>query len=112
MRNAMARADSARWAELDVQTSAEGQRKRGVGSASRRQRVVKARAHMRDASQAMHERPESDALHDALVKAMPGQTFAPSLAQSWTASDDGLVYDETKGAWRKPDAATSTAPPG
>ena len=33
------------------------------------------------------------ALHDALVKAMPGQPFAPSLAQSWTASDDGLVYE-------------------
>ena len=33
------------------------------------------------------------ALHDALVKAMPGQPFAPSLAKSWTASDDGLVYE-------------------
>ena len=33
------------------------------------------------------------ALHDAMVKAMPGQPFAPSLAKSWTASDDGLVYE-------------------
>jgi peptide/nickel transport system substrate-binding protein len=33
------------------------------------------------------------ALHDALVKAMPGQPFAPSLAKSWSASDDGLVYE-------------------
>ncbi len=33
------------------------------------------------------------ALHDALVKAMPGQPFAPSLAKSWAASDDGLVYE-------------------
>jgi peptide/nickel transport system substrate-binding protein len=33
------------------------------------------------------------ALHDALVKAMPGQPFALSLAKSWTASDDGLVYE-------------------
>lgn len=33
------------------------------------------------------------ALHDALVKAMPGQPFAPSLAQSWAVSDDGLVYE-------------------
>jgi peptide/nickel transport system substrate-binding protein len=33
------------------------------------------------------------ALHDSLVKAMPGQPFAPSLAQSWSASDDGLVYE-------------------
>jgi peptide/nickel transport system substrate-binding protein len=33
------------------------------------------------------------ALHDALVKPMPGQPFAPSLAESWAASDDGLVYE-------------------
>jgi peptide/nickel transport system substrate-binding protein len=33
------------------------------------------------------------ALHDAMVKAMPGQPLAPSLAESWTASDDGLTYD-------------------
>ncbi len=33
------------------------------------------------------------ALHDALVKPMPGQPMAPSLAESWTASKDGLVYE-------------------
>ncbi|MET0484556.1 MAG: ABC transporter substrate-binding protein [Candidatus Rokuibacteriota bacterium] len=33
------------------------------------------------------------ALHDALVKPMPGQPFAPSLAESWTASKDGLTYE-------------------
>jgi peptide/nickel transport system substrate-binding protein len=33
------------------------------------------------------------ALHDAMLKPMPGQAMAPSLAQSWTASADGLVYD-------------------
>ena len=33
------------------------------------------------------------ALHDALVKPMPGQPFAPSLAESWTQSKDGLVWD-------------------
>jgi peptide/nickel transport system substrate-binding protein len=33
------------------------------------------------------------ALHDALVKPMPGQRLAPSLAESWTASPDGLTYD-------------------
>ena len=33
------------------------------------------------------------ALHDALVKPMPGQPMAPSLAESWTASRDGLVYE-------------------
>jgi len=35
------------------------------------------------------------ALHDALVKPMPGNPWAPSLAESWTASKDGLVYDFT-----------------
>jgi peptide/nickel transport system substrate-binding protein len=33
------------------------------------------------------------ALHDGLVKAMPGKPFAPSLAESWTVSDDGLIYE-------------------
>src|SRR5438067_9862439 len=33
------------------------------------------------------------ALHDALVKPMPGQPLAPSLAESWSASEDGLSYD-------------------
>src|SRR5262245_744404 len=33
------------------------------------------------------------ALHDALVKPMPGQAFASGLAKSWTESEDGLVYE-------------------
>src|SRR5437879_8471625 len=33
------------------------------------------------------------ALHDALVKPMSGNAFAPSLAESWTASKDGLSYE-------------------
>ena len=33
------------------------------------------------------------ALHDALVKPMPGNAMAPSLAESWTASPDGLSYE-------------------
>jgi peptide/nickel transport system substrate-binding protein len=33
------------------------------------------------------------ALHDALVKPMPDKTMTPSLAESWTASPDGLVYE-------------------
>src|SRR5690349_16881371 len=33
------------------------------------------------------------AMHDALVKPMPGKPMAPSLAESWTASKDGLVYE-------------------
>ena len=33
------------------------------------------------------------ALHDGLVKPMPGQPLAPSLAEAWSASDDGLIYE-------------------
>jgi len=33
------------------------------------------------------------ALHDALVKPMPGKAQAGSLAESWTVSPDGLVYE-------------------
>src|SRR2546425_5285119 len=33
------------------------------------------------------------ALHDALVKPMPGKSMAPSLAESWSMSPDGLVYE-------------------
>jgi peptide/nickel transport system substrate-binding protein len=33
------------------------------------------------------------ALHDAMVRPSPGQTMAPSLAESWSVSPDGLVYE-------------------
>src|SRR5712692_7913456 len=33
------------------------------------------------------------ALHDAVVKPMPGNLLAPSLAESWTVSPDGLTYE-------------------
>jgi peptide/nickel transport system substrate-binding protein len=33
------------------------------------------------------------ALHDAMVKPMPGKAEAPCLAESWSASPDGLTYD-------------------
>jgi peptide/nickel transport system substrate-binding protein len=33
------------------------------------------------------------AVHDALVKPMPGNPMAPSLAESWTVSRDGLLYE-------------------
>jgi peptide/nickel transport system substrate-binding protein len=33
------------------------------------------------------------ALHDALVKPMPGNPMAPSLAESWSESPDGLTYE-------------------
>jgi peptide/nickel transport system substrate-binding protein len=35
------------------------------------------------------------AIHDAMVKAMPGNPAAPGLAESWTVSADGRVYDFT-----------------
>ena len=33
------------------------------------------------------------ALHDALVKPMPGNAMAPSLAESWSMAKDGLAYE-------------------
>jgi peptide/nickel transport system substrate-binding protein len=33
------------------------------------------------------------AIHDALVRPLPGQKMGPSLAESWTESADGLVYE-------------------
>ncbi|HWM78832.1 MAG TPA: ABC transporter substrate-binding protein, partial [Methylomirabilota bacterium] len=33
------------------------------------------------------------ALHDGLVKPMPSKSMAPSLAESWSVSPDGLVYE-------------------
>src|SRR6266576_6417916 len=35
------------------------------------------------------------ALHDALVKPMPGNLMANSLAESWSISEDRLVYEFT-----------------
>src|SRR5436190_23456311 len=33
------------------------------------------------------------ALHDALMKPLPGNDMAPCLAESWKESSDGLVYE-------------------
>jgi peptide/nickel transport system substrate-binding protein len=33
------------------------------------------------------------ALHDALVKPMPGDPLTPSLAESFSATEDALTYD-------------------
>ncbi len=33
------------------------------------------------------------ALHDAMVKPLPGNPLAPSLAESWTVSADGLAHE-------------------
>jgi peptide/nickel transport system substrate-binding protein len=48
-----------------------------------------------DPADAMHGTPFMvlSALHDALVKPMPGRNMAPNLAESWTTSPDGLVYE-------------------
>jgi len=32
-------------------------------------------------------------LHDAMLKALPGNLLAPALAESWTVSPDGLAYE-------------------
>jgi peptide/nickel transport system substrate-binding protein len=54
------------------------------------------------------------ALHDALVKPMPGNSKTLSLAESWSMSPDGLVYDFVlrEGArFHNGDAVTAGAPP-
>src|SRR5262245_60737798 len=33
------------------------------------------------------------AIHDALVRPLPGSKMAPSLAESWSESPDGLTYE-------------------
>src|SRR5215510_1838519 len=33
------------------------------------------------------------ALHDAVVRPLPGERMAPALATSWTESPDGLTYE-------------------
>ncbi|HEX5321571.1 MAG TPA: ABC transporter substrate-binding protein [Stellaceae bacterium] len=33
------------------------------------------------------------ALHDGVVKPMPGKLYTPSLAESWTVSEDSLTYE-------------------
>ena len=33
------------------------------------------------------------ALHDAMIRLSPGQPMSPSLAESWSATPDGLVYE-------------------
>jgi peptide/nickel transport system substrate-binding protein len=33
------------------------------------------------------------ALHDAVVRPLPGERMAPALAESWTESPDGLTYE-------------------
>ena len=35
------------------------------------------------------------ALHDAVVRALPGERLAPALAESWSESPDGLTYEFT-----------------
>jgi peptide/nickel transport system substrate-binding protein len=33
------------------------------------------------------------AIHDGLVKPLPGKSLGPSLAETWSVSPDGLVYE-------------------
>jgi peptide/nickel transport system substrate-binding protein len=32
-------------------------------------------------------------IHDALIKAMPNETYAPSLAESWTVGPDSKIFE-------------------
>jgi len=46
------------------------------------------------------------ALHDALIKPMPGNAQAPSLAESWSESSDGL--NMSSGSVRESPSTTAT----
>ena len=46
------------------------------------------------------------ALHDAMVKPMPGQALAPSLAETVNASADGRTYDSRSA--RAPNSTTAS----
>ena len=48
------------------------------------------------------------AMHDGVVRPMPGQKIGNSLAESWTESPDGLVY-EFKLRWAAPQRRPCTA---
>jgi len=37
------------------------------------------------------------ALHDALVRPLPGERMGPALAESWSESPDGLTYEFRRG---------------
>src|SRR5439155_485523 len=53
-------------------------------------------AHRRPAPRAREvpvRRPHGHPRHDALIKPMPGDDMAPSLATSWKESPDGLTYE-------------------
>jgi ABC-type transport system substrate-binding protein len=52
------------------------------------------------------------AIHDGVVKPMPGKALAPSLAESWSVSPDGLLYDFVLGRgvkFHSPAASSPTA---
>src|SRR5262245_14011143 len=57
--------------------------------------VVPAYLDPAEAAQPIAAAPCLYALHDALIKPLPGNPMAPALAESWTESPDGLVYDFT-----------------
>src|SRR5262249_3367315 len=51
------------------------------------------------------------AIHDALLKPMPNNPMAPSLATGWTESPDGLFYDfALRQPAKFPNADPSTPP--
>jgi len=50
------------------------------------------------------------ALHDAVLKPMPGNPNTPSLAESWTESKDGLTYEFVLRKGRSSTTATPSPP--
>ena len=54
------------------------------------------------------------ALHDAVVKPMPGNHLTPSLAESWTVSPDQRTYEfklrSSTTAFASPPSTTSSGP--
>jgi peptide/nickel transport system substrate-binding protein len=48
-----------------------------------------------EATQAVASAYFAYALHDALIKSLPGNPMAPALAESWTESPEGLTYEFT-----------------
>src|SRR6266851_3343466 len=60
---------------------------------SPRPHLVAGRARRRPAERDHDVGRARDALHDALVKPMPGNLNTPSLAESWTMSKDGRTWE-------------------
>lgn len=73
-----------------AQGSPEGQLTLGLGFT-----ITPAYLDPSEATQAVASAYFAYALHDALIKSLPGNPMSPALAESWTESPDGSIYDFT-----------------